>query len=146
MSDQMPLDPHQPVLYIDHCCLRENYRRDAVLLHASLAEALRALYPRVVLQLRINENGPAEEGAFEVAIAATPTVSPADRKLIWTGLRRVPFASKVPHVDDIITSVCNALHLVGHNNISKEELHRRVMTNLRRSRKIPNEEENELQP
>ncbi|XP_001357056.2 selenoprotein BthD [Drosophila persimilis] len=135
MSDKTPLDPNQPVLYIDHCRYRENFRRDALQLHVSLAEALRALHPRVKLQLRINEHGPPEEeGAFEVAIAATPAESPSDRQHIWTGLRRVPFAAKVPHVDDIITPVCNALQLVRDDDHTDGESHRRKMANLRRSR------------
>ncbi|XP_034667169.1 selenoprotein BthD [Drosophila subobscura] len=140
MSDKKALNPHQPVLYIDHCRYRENYRREALLLHASLVEALRALHPHVNLQLRINENGPPEEGAFEVAIAATPTETSSDRQQIWTGLRRVPFASKVPHVDDIITSVCHALNLVGDDDSTKKELRRKIMSNLRRSRNIHNAE------
>ncbi|KAH8412385.1 hypothetical protein KR009_001641 [Drosophila setifemur] len=129
MPDKKPLEPDQPVLYIEHCRLRQNYRKRALLLHASLADALRAIQPLVNLQLRINENCSPQVGAFEVSIAPTPTEDAASRQRVWTGLRRMPSPSKIPHVDDILTPVCFALRLRDPH----EESHRRMLTNLRHS-------------
>ncbi|KAH8323480.1 hypothetical protein KR067_011534 [Drosophila pandora] len=127
MPDKRPLDPNQPVLYIEHCRYRQNYRRMALHLHSTLAEALRAIHPGVKLQLRINDTGMPEVGSFEVAIAANPTDDAKSRQRVWTGLRRMPSASKIPHVDDIFTPICHALKLSDPH----KESHRRVLTNLR---------------
>ncbi|EDW12916.1 selenoprotein BthD [Drosophila mojavensis] len=116
-----PLNPHHPVLYIECCRAHTDYRRRASELHASLEEALRALQPDLQLQLRINENNMPRLGAFEVAIAPTPTDDHRMRKVLWTGLQRVPVSAKVPHVDDIIAPACMALKLrhsqAGSSNI-----------------------------
>ncbi|EDW04130.1 selenoprotein BthD [Drosophila grimshawi] len=106
-----PLDPQQPVLYIECCQSQADYRHRALELHLGLAEALRAMNPEVRLQLRLNENNAAREGAFEVAIAATPTADVDARHMLWTGLRRVPQSAKVPNVDDIIAPACLVLKL-----------------------------------
>ncbi|XP_023163178.1 selenoprotein BthD [Drosophila hydei] len=106
-----PLNPDQPVLYIECCRAHTDYRRRASELHASLAEALRALQPDLELQLRVNENNAPRLGSFEVAIAATPTEDVESRQVLWTGLQRVPVSAKVPHVDDIIAPACLALRL-----------------------------------
>ncbi|XP_064546789.1 selenoprotein BthD [Drosophila montana] len=106
-----PLNPHQPVLYIECCRAHADYRRRATELHASLAEALRALQPDMQLQLRLNENNMPRIGSFEVAIAPTPTEDVLERQVLWTGLERVPVSAKVPHVDDIIAPACMALRL-----------------------------------
>ncbi|EDV54825.1 selenoprotein BthD [Drosophila erecta] len=127
MPDKRPLDPLQPVLYIDHCRYRQTYRKQALHLHSSLAEALKAIQPRVKLQLRINDKGPPQDGSFEVAVAPQPTDDSRARQSVWTGLRRMPSASKVPHVDDILTPVCFALQLRDPH----KESHRRMLTNLR---------------
>ncbi|KAH8409458.1 hypothetical protein KR222_005905 [Zaprionus bogoriensis] len=107
-----PLDPQQPVLYIECCPLTVIYRKRAQDLHRSLADALRALQPQLQLQLRVNDeaNTP-RNGAFEVAIAERPTEDVQARHMLWTGLRRVPISAKVPNVDDIIAPACHALKL-----------------------------------
>lgn len=117
-----PLNPLQPVLYIECCRAHTDYRRRATELHASLADALRTLQPDMQLQLRLNENDMPRLGSFEVAIAATPTEDVQERQVLWTGLERVPVSAKVPHVDDIIAPACIALKLrhsqAGSSNIN----------------------------
>ncbi|KAH8385540.1 hypothetical protein KR200_006385 [Drosophila serrata] len=127
MPDKRPLDPNQPVLYIEHCSHRETYRKRALHLHSTLAEALRTIHPRVNLQLRINDRGPPQAGSFEVAVAPNPTQDTGGRHRVWTGLKRMPSSSKIPHVDDILTPVCFALKLRDPH----KESHRRVLSNLR---------------
>lgn len=106
-----PMDPKQPVLYIEYCILESTYRKRAIDLHASLAEALRTMQPQMQLQLRLNENNSPRVGAFEVSIATRPTDDHSARYELWTGIRRVPVTAKVPHVDDIIAPACLALRL-----------------------------------
>ncbi|KAL7739765.1 hypothetical protein ACLKA6_015005 [Drosophila palustris] len=105
------LDPKQPVLYIEYCPVNYTYRKRALDLHASLAEALRTMQPQMQLQLRLNENCNPRIGAFEVFIAAHPTEDHHGRHMLWTGIARVPASAKVPHVDDIIAPACLALRL-----------------------------------
>ncbi|KAH8282994.1 hypothetical protein KR054_011505 [Drosophila jambulina] len=130
MPDKRPLDPNQPVLYIEHCCHREIYRKRALHLHSSLAEALKAIHPKVNLQLRINDKGTPQTGSFEVEVSATPTQDSKGRERVWTGLKRMPSSSKIPHVDDILSPVCFALKL----RDPQKESHRRVLTNLRNNK------------
>ncbi|ALC38677.1 CG15147 [Drosophila busckii] len=106
-----PLDPAQPVLYIEHCRIINGYRQRAIELHVSLSEALKAMKPQMLLQLRLNDDGNPRPGSFEVAIAEHPTEAPCQRQLLWTGLTRVPTAAKVPQVDDLIAPACAALKL-----------------------------------
>ncbi|KAH8334608.1 hypothetical protein KR059_012211, partial [Drosophila kikkawai] len=127
MPDKRPLDPTQPVLYIEHCRHRQIYRKRALHLHSSLADALRAIHPKVNLQLRINDCGPPQVGSFEVAVSPTPTEDTKARQRVWTGLKRMPSSSKIPHVDDILSPVCFALKLRDPH----KESHRKVLTNLR---------------
>ncbi|KAH8298304.1 hypothetical protein KR018_001943 [Drosophila ironensis] len=129
MPERQPLDPNQPVLYIEHCRYRQIYRHRALELHSSLAEALRAIHPGVRLQLRINDTGTPQLGSFEVAISQTPTDDTKSRHRVWTGLRRMPSASKIPHVDDIFTPICHVLKLSDPH----KESHRRVLANLRKN-------------
>ncbi|XP_034473647.1 selenoprotein BthD [Drosophila innubila] len=106
-----PLDPKQPVLYIEYCPVNYSYRKRAMDLHASLAEALRTMQPQLQLQLRLNENCSPRVGSFEVSIAVRPTDDHHARHMLWTGISRVPVSAKVPHVDDIIAPACLALRL-----------------------------------
>ncbi|KAH8248810.1 hypothetical protein KR032_003435 [Drosophila birchii] len=129
MPDKRPLNPNQPVLYIEHCRHREVYRKRALHLHASLADALRAIHPKINLQLRINDCGIPQKGSFEVAVACCPTEDSQGRHRVWTGLKRMPSSSKIPHVDDILSPVCFALKL----RDAQKESHRRVISNLRRN-------------
>lgn len=108
---QLPLTPHQPVLYIECCPVNIAYRQHAHDLHRRLSEALHALKADLQLQLRVNEVRTPRHGSFEVYIAPKPTDNVHSRHMLWTGISRVPAAAKVPHVDDIIVPACHVLKL-----------------------------------
>lgn len=101
------LNDSHPVVFIEHCKSWSVFKRRANEVFAKLVEEL----PQENLQLVLNEGGACRRGAFEIAIAKTPTTDEKHRSLIWTGLKKgPPRAHKFPEVQDILDELKKALN------------------------------------